>query len=49
MTLERNANGTNYCPDCRAIVILFDEDVHDCPNDAGEAVRAAWARYERAV
>ena len=28
--LTRNANGTNYCEDCGLIVILFDDDVHEC-------------------
>lgn len=28
--LTRNANGTNYCEDCGLIVILFDDDTHEC-------------------
>ncbi len=28
--LTRNANGSNFCEDCRCIVILFDEDIHHC-------------------
>lgn len=28
--LTRNPNGTNYCEDCHKIVILFDDDTHEC-------------------
>lgn len=28
--MERNANGSWYCSNCRRIVILFDEDEHAC-------------------
>ena len=28
--LEHNANGSNYCPSCHRIVILFDDDRHYC-------------------
>lgn len=28
--LTRNPNGTNYCEDCKCIVILFDDDTHEC-------------------
>jgi hypothetical protein len=28
--LTHNANGTNYCGDCKRIVILFDDDRHFC-------------------
>lgn len=28
--LTRNANGSYYCEDCKLIVILFDDDTHEC-------------------
>lgn len=28
--MTRNDNGSWYCEDCRKIVILFDDDEHDC-------------------
>lgn len=28
--LERNPNGTYWCTVCHCIVILFDDDEHDC-------------------
>jgi len=33
--LTHNPNGTNYCWDCKCIVILFDDDEHtqdDCDH-----------------
>ena len=34
-----------YCNGCQCIVILFDDDVHECENDNGAA---KWARIEAA-
>ena len=30
LELTRNRNGTSFCEDCRRIVILFDDDTHEC-------------------
>lgn len=34
--MERNANGSWYCNDCKCIVILFDNDKHYCEGVASE-------------
>lgn len=28
--LQHNPNGTHYCHDCGNIVVLFDDDIHEC-------------------
>lgn len=28
--LQHNPNGSHYCHDCGNIVILFDDDIHEC-------------------
>lgn len=36
--LQHNANGSHYCTDCRSIVVLFDDDIHECTAD-GERMK----------
>lgn len=31
--MTHNANGSWYCNDCQHIVILFDDDTHECDRD----------------
>ncbi len=31
--MEQNANGTWFCYDCWCIVLLFDDDEHDCTDE----------------
>lgn len=40
--MDRNDNGSWYCNDCHKVVILFDDDEHDCDvTQTSSAVHAA--------
>lgn len=39
--LSRNDNGSQFCLECWCLVILFDDDVHDC---TGEVIRRGPSR-----
>lgn len=52
--LQHNPNGTHFCHDCDSIVILFDDDIHECTKNGERAkrgdleLRQAWQLIDHA-